>query len=63
MLGRAVTDTPKGSGEVICSAAIKLNTTGTTRAHGVQSLLDVLRCLVEQIVQFNLHVRSFFWHR
>lgn len=63
MSGRDVTGHPEGWGEVICSAAIKLNTTGTTRVHGVQPLWDVLRCLVEQIVQFNLHVRSFFWHR
>lgn len=46
---------------MFCSAKVLvLITTGTTREHGVQSIWDVFRCLVEQIVQFIVHLMSFY---
>lgn len=63
MLGKATTGHAEGErgGDLFCSdKALVLITTGTTKVHGVQPIWDVLRCLVEQIVQFNLHLMSFF---
>lgn len=60
---KAVTGHPEGEGgdDLFCrDKALVLITTGTTRVHSVQSIWGVPRCLVEQIVLFNMDLMSFF---